>query len=439
MSVRSCLLSLAFLLAAGAVAADGAAPKPATGLPAVLADIDRDINAVTADFVVRVVREAEAEKAPLVILRLNTPGGRLDSTRDITQAILGSKVPVVGYVGPPGARAASAGFLILMACDVAVMAPGTNAGAASVVGSGGEELPKTIARKMTEDAAALLRSLVTPRGRPQDTAVKTITEAASYSEREAEEKKLIEFVARDLPDLLTKLDGRTIKRVGQPDVVLKTIGTGIVEKRMTSMQRALGVIASPAVAGLLLLLGLVGLYAEMQSPGAIFPGILGGICLMLALFALSVLPTSWAGIGLLLLGILFFFLEVKLTGHGIFAIGGGVSMILGAALLFPRDELAPRGDFWFVVGGAVTASAVLAALSLKALSVQRLPKVTGEEALIGQVVTARTDIHESGRVFVDGAIWEARSAGPVARGETVVIVAVEGLRVVVKPQHRSEN
>ncbi len=438
MSVRKWFFALAFPLAAGVVRADVAAQQ-APARPAVLADIDRDINAVTASFVARVISEAEAERAPLVILRLNTPGGRLDSTRDITQSILGSKVPVVGYVGPPGARAASAGFLILMACDVAVMAPGTNAGAASIVGGGGEELPKTISRKMTEDASALVRSLVAPRGRPQEAAVKTITEAASYSDREAEEKNLIEFVARDLPDLLTKLDGRTIRRVGQPDVVLKTERTGIVEKRMTSMQRALGVIASPMVAGLLLLIGLVGLYAEMQSPGAVFPGIIGGICLLLALFALSVLPTSWAGIGLLLLGLLFFFLEVKLTGHGLFAIGGGVSMVLGAVLLFPRDELAPRGDFWFVVGGAVTASGILAALSLKALSVQRLPKVTGDGALIGQVVAARTDIHESGKVFVDGAIWEARSVSPVVRGETVIIVAVEGLRVVVKPEHRSEN
>jgi membrane-bound serine protease (ClpP class) len=437
-SICKWLFALAFPLAAGLVRADVAVHQ-APARPALLADIDRDINPVTADFVARVIREADVERAPLVIIRLNTPGGRLDSTREITQAILSSKVPVVGYVGPPGARAASAGFLILMACDVAVMAPGTNAGAASVVGGGGEELPKTISRKMTEDASALLRSLVLPRGRPQEAAVKTITEATSYSEREAEEKKLIEFVARDLPDLLAKLDGRTIKRVGQPDVVLKTAGIGIAEKRMTAMQRALGVIASPAVAGLLLLIGLVGLYVEMQSPGAVLPGIIGGISLLLALSALSVLPTSWAGIGLLLLGLLFFFLEVKLTGHGLFAIGGGVSMVLGAALLFPRNELAPRGDFWFVVGGAVTASAILAALSLKALSVQRLPNVTGEGALIGQVVAASTDIYESGKVFVDGAIWEARSAGPVARGETVIIVAVEGLRVVVKPEHRSES
>jgi membrane-bound serine protease (ClpP class) len=418
------------------VAGAGAEPKAVAARPAVLADIDRDINPVTADFLSRVFREAEAEKAPLVIIRLNTPGGRLDSIRDITQAILGSKVPVVGYVGPPGARAASAGFLILMACDVAVMAPGTNAGAASVVGGSGEDLPKTISKKMTEDASALLRSLVAPRGRPQDAAVLTITEAASYSETEAAEKKLIEFVARDLPDLLAKLDGRTVRRVGQPDAVLKTAGAGVVEKRMTPMQRALGVIASPAVAGLLMMIGLVGLYAEIQSPGAVFPGIIGGICLLLALFALSVLPTSWAGIGLLLLGLLFFFLEVKLAGHGLFAIGGAVAMVLGAALLFPKDELAPRGDFWFVVGGAVTAAGILAALSLKALSVQGLPMVTGEGALVRQVVPALTDIHSTGKVFVDGALWEAVSAEPIEKGALVEIASVEGLRVVVTPARR---
>ena len=187
------------LLAAAAMAAG---PSP----PALVADLDTDINAVTADFVGRVIRDATTAKAPLVVFRINTPGGRLDSTREITRAILGSPVPVVGYVTPPGARAASAGFLILMACDVAAMAPGTNTGAASVVGGGGEELPKTISRKMTEDATALLRSLVEPRGRPQEAAVKTVTQAASYSEKEALEKKLIEIVARDLPDLFAQME-----------------------------------------------------------------------------------------------------------------------------------------------------------------------------------------------------------------------------------------
>ncbi|HPA52052.1 MAG TPA: ATP-dependent Clp protease proteolytic subunit, partial [Thermoanaerobaculia bacterium] len=203
--MRRLLLAVSLLLLAPAA--------PGAGTEVVVVDVDTDINPVTAEFVKRVVEEAAAEGAPAVVLRINTPGGRLDSTREITKSILSSEVPVVGFVHPPGSQAASAGFIILMACDVAAMAPGTNAGAASPVGGGGEELPKTIGKKVSEDAAALVRSLVVPRGRPVDDAVKTITDALSYSESEAKEKGLVEIVARDVPDLLKQLDGRTIKRV----------------------------------------------------------------------------------------------------------------------------------------------------------------------------------------------------------------------------------
>ncbi len=423
----------ALLLAALPVrlAGDGETPT-ANRSPAFVLDISTEINAVTADFVVTSLREAAAANAPLVVIRLNTPGGRLDSTRTITQAILASKVPVVGYVTPPGSQAASAGFLILMATDVAVMAPGTNTGAASPVGGGGEDLPETMSKKVVEDASALVRTLAKHRGRPLDPAVETITDAVSYSETEAAEKKLIEFVARDLRELFEKLDGRPIRRVGQADVVLATKGLSHVETNMTPLQRGLGVIASPALAGLLVMLGLVGLYAEMNHPGAVLPGVLGAICLLLGLFAMSVLPTNFAGVGLLLLGVLFFFLEVKLTAHGLFAVGGGISMILGAALLFHRDELAPRGEFWFVVGGAVAASFILGALSFMALAIQRLPKRSGSEALLGQVVKAMTPIHENGKVFLDGALWKARSASPIPAGHPVEIVGVDGLLVTVR-------
>jgi membrane-bound serine protease (ClpP class) len=412
------------------VAGADAAPE------ALVADLNQEIHAVTADFIARTIKEAEASKAPLVVLRINTPGGRLDSTREITQAILASSVPVVGYVTPPGAQAASAGFLVLMSCDVAAMAPGTNAGAASPVGGSGEELPKTIGKKLREDASALLRSVIGPRGRPAEPAVKTITDAVSYSETESADKKLIEIVARDLPDLFRQLDGRTVKRVGKPDAVLHTAGLKWRVKEMTGLQRALAVIASPVVAGLLFLIGLVGLYSEMSHPGAIFPGILGGICLLLALFAMSVLPTNGAGIGLMLLGILFFFLEVKLSGHGLFAVGGGIAIVLGAVLLFHRNELAPKGEFWFIVAGAVTTALIMALLSLKALSVQRLPQRTGASVLVGQIVPARTDMNPAGKIFADGDLWDARSTAPVAAGEPVEIVSVEGLWVVVRPVNK---
>ena len=409
------------------------------GTEAVVVDLDTDINPVTAEFVKRVVEEAAVSGAPAVVLRINTPGGRLDSTREITKAILASEVPVVGFVHPSGSQAASAGFIILMACDVAAMAPGTNAGAASPVGSGGEELPKTIGKKVSEDAEALVRSLVVPRGRPVEDAVKTISEALSYSETEAKEKKLVEIVARDLPDLFKQLDGRPIKRVGKPDVTLKSASFTYRTESRTGLERALGVVASPMVAGILFLIGVVGLYSEFQTPGAILPGVLGSICLLLAFFAMSILPTNWVGIGLILLGVLFFFLEVKLTTHGILAIAGGVSIILGAVLLFRRDELAPRAELWFIVGGAAMATVILAALSLMALSVQRLPDRTGVGVLVGQVVTVHVGATGALNVFADGALWEARSAVPLTDGQHVEITGIDGLTVLVKPSVRSER
>ena len=424
------LLGLLLLLAPAA---------PGAGTEAVVVDIDTDINPVTAEFVKRVVEEAVAGGAPAVVLRINTPGGRLDSTREITKTILASDVPVVGFVHPPGAQAASAGFILLMACDVAAMAPGTNTGAASPVGGGGEELPKTIGKKVTEDAAALVRSLVVPRGRPVDDAVKTITEALSYSEGEALEKKLVEIVARDVPDLLQQLDGRPIRRVGKPDATLGSKSFTFRTEQKTGLEKALGVIASPMVAGLLFLIGVVGLYSEFQNPGAILPGVLGSICLLLAFFAMSVLPTNWVGIGLILLGVLFFFLEVKLTTHGILAIAGGVSIILGAVLLFHRDEFAPRAELWFIVGGAAVTTLILAVLSMMALSVQRLPDRTGSAVLVGQLAPVRLGASGAAKVFADGALWEARSAVPLTDGQLVEITGVDGLAVLVKPSARSEK
>ncbi|MGZ6988353.1 MAG: NfeD family protein, partial [Thermoanaerobaculia bacterium] len=261
-------VALAFVGSLTASTAPVAAPVP-------VIDLNSEIHAVSARFVTQAIRDAGTSGAPLVILRIDTPGGRLDSTREITQAILASPVPVVGWVAPPGSQAASAGFIILMSCDIAAMAPGTNAGAASPVGGAGEDLPKTIAKKVGEDVSALLRSVTEPRGRPVDDAVKAVTEATSYSETEAEKRKLIEVIARDVPDLLARLDGRTARRVGRPDAVLKTAGLTTVRKEMTRRERFLGVIASPALAGILFLIGLVGLYSELSHPGGILPGVLG--------------------------------------------------------------------------------------------------------------------------------------------------------------------
>ncbi len=420
---------VAAVLLFGSLAVSAAPPSA----PVPVVDLDTDINAVSARFIVQAINEAGDARAPLVIIRIDTPGGRLDSTRTITQAILSSRVPVVGWVAPPGSQAASAGFIVLMSCDVAAMAPGTNAGAASPVGGSGEDLPKTIAKKIGQDVSALLRSVTEPRGRPVDDAVKAVSDAASYSETEAEKRKLIEVIARDIPDLLTRLDGRTAKRVGKPDVILKTAGLKTEVKEMTKREKFLGVLASPALAGLLFLVGLVGLYSELSHPGGILPGVLGAICLLLALFAMSVLPVNGAGVGLLVLGALFFFLEIKLASHGVLAVGGAVAIILGALLLFPERPGAPRGELVTLVAGAVTTAAILALLSFRALAVKRLPDRTGAGVLVGQIVAARTDLAPTGKIFVDGAIWEARSSAPVAAGENVEITGLDGLSVLVRP------
>lgn len=421
-------------LFAGSLALASAAAGAAG--PVVVANLDTDINAVSVDFLEKTIRDAALEDARLVVIRIDTPGGRLDATRRLTQAILGSSVPVACFVAPSGAQAASAGFFVLMACDVAAMAPGTNGGAAAVVGGEGQDLPKTLGKKATEDASALLRSLVVPRGRPAEDAVKAVTDALSYSDSEAKEKKLIEILAKDLPDLLAQLDGRVVKRVGKPDATLTTKAAPVSERKMPPLQRALGVVASPPVAALLFLLGLAGLYIEAQHPGASLPGILGGICLLLALFAMSVLPTNWVGIGLVLLGLLFFFLEVKMASGGIFAIGGGISLILGAVLLFQHDDLAPKGELWFVAAGAGATAAILALLSWRAIAAQRLPVRVGASDLVGRVARARTPIAATGKVFLEGAVWEARSESPVAEGEPVEVIRVEGLSLVVRPVTR---
>ena len=423
----------AVLLLSGALAASAApAPSPAVG-PVVVADLNTEIHAVSAAFVTRVLKDAEKAGAPFVVLRIDTPGGRIDSTRTITQAILASPVPVVGWVAPPGSQAASAGFIILMSCDVAAMAPGTNAGAAAPVGGGGEDLPKTLAKKVGQDVSALLRSVTEPRGRPVDDAVKAVSDAASYSETEALKRKLIEIVARDEKDLLAQLDGRTVKRVGKPDAVLKTAGLTTAAKAMTRRERILGVLASPGLAGILFLIGLVGLYSELSHPGGILPGVLGAIALLLALFAMSVLPVNAAGVALLLVGALFFFLEVKLASHGVLAVGGAAAVVFGAILLFPEQAGAPRGEFAVLVAGAVATAAILSVLSFKALAMKRLPDRTGLGVLVGQVVAARTPIAPSGKVFADGALWEAHSTVPVAAGDLVEIVGMDGLTLAVRP------
>jgi membrane-bound serine protease (ClpP class) len=324
-----------------------AATQTASGQPVaplvVNAEIDGIIHPVAAQFVARTIERAEREGAALVVFTLRTPGGLVDSTRDINNAIIRSKPPVAVFVGPSGNRAASAGFLITMAADVAAMAPGTHIGAAHPVAGNGEKIDETMANKMTSDVASYARTLATQRHRNVELVEKAVTESRSFTEQEALNAKppLVDLIASDVNDLISKLDGRSVRRFDGNMQVLGLKAARVERFEMTWAQRALSAIAHPQIAYLLLTLGMLGLTVEFWSPGAIFPGVAGGICLLLAFFAFQVLPINYAGVALIAFGIALLILEVKVTSYGALAVGGVISLLLGSMMLIdsPLPEL----------------------------------------------------------------------------------------------------
>ena len=290
------------------------------------------IHPITVQIIDHAVKQAELENADLILLRIDTPGGLAEATREIIQKIISSKIPVVSYVAPSGARAASAGFFILEAADVAAMAPGTNTGAASPVLLGGQMDP-VMRKKIENDTAALLRSFVSKRGRNVDMAEKTVSEAKSFTDKEALEDNLIEIIANDENELFRKLGGREITRFDGNKQKLKLENPQVKEYQMTLREKMISAIADPNVAFIVLILGALGMYVEFTSPGLILPGVAGGILILLGLSALSVLPINFAGVGLLILAVTLFVLEAKFASHGILGAGGAVAMILGAVML----------------------------------------------------------------------------------------------------------
>ena len=424
------------------LAASMLAQTPAPGAnPVVLsAEIDGIIHPVAAQFVQRAVERADREGAALLILTLRTPGGLVDSTRDINNAIIRSRTPVAVFVGPSGNRAASAGFLITIAADVAAMAPGTHIGAAHPVSGSGEKVDDTTAKKMTSDVASYARTLATQRRRNVELVEKAVTESRSFTEQEAlgATPPLIDLVAVDVPDLLRKLDGRTITRFDGHTQTLRTRDSRVEPVTMTWAQRALSALAHPQIAYLLLTLGMLGLTVEFWNPGAIFPGVAGAICLLMAFFAFQVLPVSYAAVGLLLLGIVLLILEVKVASYGALAAGGIISLLLGSMMLIdsPLPELQLGLRFIIPVVGSVSAMLlILVGLGVRA---QRAPAVTGPAGMIGETGRALTSIDPGGvgRVQTHGEIWTATASEPVAAGQTVHVTAVKGLLLTVVPETR---
>lgn len=422
MTKRALLAASLLLASAGA----GAAPAPRV----MVAAIDTPIHPAAANYLVRVLKDAETDQAALVVLTLSTPGGLLASTREMSAAILASRVPVVTFVAPSGAQAASAGFFLLLSGDVAAMAPGTNTGAAHPVGAEGQDLPKRMNEKAEQDARAFVRALAKQRGRNVAKAEAAVEKSVSYTDAEARDAGLVEILARDVPDLLRQLDGRRIVRIGGAETTLALSGSRIEERGMGRMEKVLGVVSHPNVAYVLFLLGLVGLYFELSTPGAILPGIVGGISLLLALYAFSVLPVNLAGIALILFAILLFLAEVKVASHGLLALGGALALIAGSLLLFSGQGGASgyRIDLSIIVPGLAMTLAIVGLLSWKTLQLRRMPARTGLSAMLGQparVVDGFGAGGGAGRVQVDGEYWDASGPTGLAPGETVRVARVE--------------
>ena len=391
-------------------------------------EVSDAISPGVAEYIKDGIASAEKEEASCVIIELDTPGGLAESMRLIIQDILGSKVPVVVFVSPAGARAASAGVMITMAADVAAMAPGTNIGAAHPVGAGGKDISGKMSEKVINDMVAHAKSVAENRGRNEKWVEKAIRESVSATETEALKENIIDLIAKDTDDLIRQLNGRKIKEKG----VLKLDDANIIYVEPTLRTKVLRTISNPNIAYILLMIGLAGLYFEFSHPGAIFPGVIGGIALVLAFFALQTLPVNYAGILLIVLAIIFFIMEMKITSYGLLSVAGIIALLLGSLMMFkgtgPDFKLSLRvllptlilvsGFFVFVAGLVFRAQ----------ISKPR----TGSKGLVGEIGIVKQALAPEGKVFVHGELWNARSDQAIDENEKVRVVNVVNLVLEVE-------
>ena len=438
----------------------GAAPPSVIVIP-----LTGAIGPASVDFVERGLLHADREKSPLVVLEIDTPGGLDVSMRAIIKAILASPVPVAAYVAPSGARAASAGTYILYAAHVAAMAPGTNLGAATPVqiGMPGPVAPATpprpgdgpgngkaekgrsaqeagevsdpMARKQMNDAAAYIRSLAQMRGRNAEWAERAVREAVSLSADEALKRKVIDLTARDVPELLKKLDGRKVTRASG-ERVLATAGVAADTLEPDWRSRLLAVITDPSIALILMMLGVYGLFFEFSNPGFVLPGVVGAICLLIGLFALHLLPVNYAGLALILLGLVFLVAEAFLPSYGSLGVGGVVAFAVGAVLLIDSDVPGFGIPYPLIAALAIVTGLFVVLVSGVALKARRRPVVTGSEELIGSVGVALDDIDHEGWARIHSEQWRVQSKVPLRRGQEVRVTARDGLVLNVTPAHK---
>ncbi|MFZ3210720.1 MAG: nodulation protein NfeD, partial [Terriglobales bacterium] len=395
--------------------------------------VDDTIQPISDEFIGRALDQAARDHDEAVIIELSTPGGLLDSTRSIIAKILASPVPVIIYVAPSGSRAASAGFFILESADVAAMAPGTNTGAAHPVVFGGEKMDDVMKAKMENDAAAFMRSFVSKRGRNVELAESAVRQSKSFTDQEALKEHLIDFIAPDVPDLLKQLDGRNVTRFNGSATVLHLANQRVQTLDMSLKQRILDFIMDPNVAFILFAIGMLALYVEFNHPGAIVPGVVGFIFVLLAIFAFNILPTRHAALILIVAAFVMFILDAKFATHGALTVGGIALMILGALLLV--DAPIPEMRVRLVTALAVSVPIGLITVFLVGLVIKarRSKVVTGSQGLIGEIGVAQSALQPEGKVFVHGELWDAVSSANVAPGERVLVKRIDGLRLSVDP------
>jgi membrane-bound serine protease (ClpP class) len=401
--------------------------------------LDDTIQAATAERVQRALDQAAAQKDDAVLIELSTPGGVMDAMRDIMERILASPVPVIIYVTPSGSRAASAGFFILESADVAAMAPGTNTGAAHPVGPFGGDIQGTMKEKVENDAAALMRSIVSKRGRNVEVAESAVRQSKSFTDSEALSQKLIDYVAPSEQDLFRQIASKPVKRFNGESVTLKLIGKPEREIQPTLKERILSFLMEPDIAFILLAIGALSLYVEFNHPSAVIPGTVGVVFILLAIFALHLLPIRFAAVVLIFSSFVLFALEAKFATHGVLAIGGITTLVIGALLLVDSPIPEMRVKLATALAVSIPVGLITAFLMTVALQARRNKVVTGMEGLIGEVAIAQTALAPAGKVFVHGELWDAVASANVPAGEKVVVQKVDGLQLRVEPAHESEK
>jgi membrane-bound serine protease (ClpP class) len=406
--------------------------RAAAANQALIIELEGSINPGTALYVTKGLQKAEKMGARVAILRLDTPGGLGSSMRTIIKAILNSSVPVAVWVGPRGAGAASAGVMVTIAANVAAMAPGTNIGAAHPVTAGGKDIGKTMNEKVVNDMVSYARGIAKQRGRNEEWVEKAIRESVSITAEEAVKKHVVDFIAKDIDELLKKMDGRTVTVKGK-EVVLKTAGLKKVYYHQSFRDRVLETISDPNIAYILMMIGLAGLYFELAHPGAIFPGVVGGISLILAFYSFQTLPVNYAGLLLIVLAIIFFIAEIKVASYGMLSLGGLISLVLGSIMLFDnmRVSLQLMMPTIALIGGFFV---VVAGLAFRAY--RSKPK-SGTDGLIGEVGLVKKKIDPEGLIFVHGEYWRAIADSPIEPDESVEVIGMDGL--ILKVQEKNDD